>query len=258
MKNPRLTLVGAGPGDPDLITLKGVKALQQADVILYDALVHPDLLDYAPPHARKVFVGKRAGKHKFQQSKINYLIAAYAHEYGHVVRLKGGDPFIFGRGQEEKAYAEHFGLTVEVVPGLSSVNAAPGLQGIPLTQRGVNESFWVITGTTSERKLSADIALAAQSSATVVILMGTRKLGQILELFRAQGKQDLPIGVIFSASLPEETAIYGTVNTIEQAVAETPHSGPGIIILGETVRRGQKPERSEKSDRVAVRSQKRK
>ena len=235
MPHPQLTLVGAGPGDPDLITRKGIKALQVADVVLYDALVHPDLLDYAPPQAERVFVGKRAGRHKFAQTDINYLIAAYAYAYGHVVRLKGGDPFIFGRGMEEKEYAERFGLPVSVVPGLSSVNAAPGLQGIPLTQRGVNESFWVITGTTSERKLSADIALAAQSSATVVILMGTRKLGEIMALFRAQGKENLPVGVIFSASLPEETAVYGTVASIEAAVAATPHSGPGIIVLGKTV-----------------------
>jgi len=237
MPNPQLTLVGAGPGDPDLITRKGIQALQAANVVLYDALVHPDLLDYAPQQAERVFVGKRAGRHKFAQTDINYLIAAYAYSYGHVVRLKGGDPFIFGRGMEEKEYAERFGIPVTVVPGLSSVNAAPGLQGIPLTQRGVNESFWVITGTTSARQLSADIALAAQSSATVVILMGTRKLGEIMALFRAQGKADLPVGVIFSASLPEETTIYGTVDTIEAAVAATPHHGPGLIVLGETVRR---------------------
>jgi uroporphyrin-III C-methyltransferase len=245
---PHLTLVGAGPGDPDLITLKGIKALQRADVVLYDALVHPDLLDHAPTRAEKVFVGKRAGQHSFAQTDINYLIAAYAHAYGHVVRLKGGDPFVFGRGQEEQTYAERFGITVSVVPGLSSVNAAPGLQGIPLTQRGLNESFWVITGTTSARQLSTDVALAAQSSATVVILMGTRKLGQIMALFQAEGKGALPVGVIFSASLPEETAIYGTVDTIEAEVEARPHRGPGIIVLGETVR--ERATRAEQAERV--------
>ncbi|MEM9986991.1 MAG: uroporphyrinogen-III C-methyltransferase [Bacteroidota bacterium] len=233
---PHFTLVGAGPGDPELITLKGIKALQQAQVVLYDALVHPDLLLHAPPSAKRIFVGKRAGQASHSQSQINYLIAAYAHAYGHVVRLKGGDPFIFGRGMEEKLYAERFGIPVRVVPGLSSVNAAPGLQGIPLTQRGVNESFWVITGTTSQRQLSTDLALAARSSATVVILMGTRKLGEIMNLFREQGKHELPVGVIFSASLPNEVAIYGTVESIETAVAATPHEGPGIILVGPTVR----------------------
>ncbi len=234
---PQFTLVGAGPGDPELITLKGIKALQKADVVLYDALVHPDLLSYAAPEAKRVFVGKRAGQHSHSQSQINYLIAAYAHAYGHVVRLKGGDPFIFGRGMEEKLYAERFGIPVSIVPGLSSVNAAPGLQGIPLTQRGINESFWVITGTTSQRKLSSDLALAAQSSTTVVILMGTRKLGEIMHLFREQGKHELPVGVIFSASLPEEVAIYGTVENIEAMVAATPHRGPGIILVGPTVKK---------------------
>lgn len=171
-KEPRLTLVGAGPGDADLITLKAIKALQQADVVLYDALVNPALLEHAAAAAPKVFVGKRAGAHSLKQDEINKLIVDSAMAYGHVVRLKGGDPFVFGRGYEELAYADKFNIATEVVPGISSSIAVPELQQIPLTIRGVNESFWVITGTTSSGEISRDIPLAAQSSASVIILMG--------------------------------------------------------------------------------------
>ena len=158
MKKPYLTLVGAGPGDPELFTLKGVKALSTADVVLYDALVNKDLLDYAPAKAQKVFVGKRAGKHSLKQEEINELIVEYAFNYGHVVRLKGGDPFVFGRGHEEIAYAAAFGIDSSVVPGISSSIAVPEMQKIPVTARGYSESFWVVTGTTKEGELSKDIA----------------------------------------------------------------------------------------------------
>ncbi|MEX1382288.1 uroporphyrinogen-III C-methyltransferase, partial [Lutibacter sp.] len=171
----KVTLIGAGPGDPDLITVKGVKALQSAKVILYDALINRELLEYAP-YAKKIFVGKRKGMHSFTQDKINELIVKSAFEYGNAVRLKGGDPFIFGRGSEEVEFIESFGIETEVISGISSAMAVPASQGISLTKRGISESFWVITGTTSERKLSTDVYLAAQSTATVVILMGMSKL----------------------------------------------------------------------------------
>ena len=172
---PSLTLVGAGPGDPELITVKGIRALERADVVLYDALVHPDLLNYAPPSAQRVFVGKRpwrrtGGRCEFAQTDINQLIVRYAHEFGHVVRLKGGDPFVFGRGFEELTFAQDAGLAVSVVPGLSSSYAVPTLAGIPLTSRGASESFWVLTGTTKDHQLSDDIAKASQTNATLVIL----------------------------------------------------------------------------------------
>ena len=233
---PKLSLVGAGPGDPDLISLKGIKALQAADVVLYDALASPELLAHAPLKAEKIFVGKRAGKHSVRQQDTNYMIAAYAYAYGHVVRLKGGDPFIFGRGHEEKTYAEHFGIEVEVIPGISSVNSVPASAGIPLTKRGINQSFFVLTGTTKEGKLSADLALAAQTSATIVILMGLRKLGQIVSTFQQIGKGELPVAVISSGTMAEQTQFVGTVNTIEELVATNPPSGPTLIVLGEVVR----------------------
>ena len=173
---PKLTLVGAGPGDPDLITVKGMKAIASADVILYDALVDKDLLNYAKTDAIKIFVGKRGGKRSIKQEQINLLIVKYAYQYGSVVRLKGGDPFVFGRGHEELEYAENFGILTEIIPGITSAISVPALQGIPVTRRGISESFWVITGSTKEGRLSKDIELAAQSTATIVVLMGMNKL----------------------------------------------------------------------------------
>ncbi|MFN0050113.1 MAG: uroporphyrinogen-III C-methyltransferase, partial [Cytophagales bacterium] len=165
---PRLTLVGAGPGDPELITLKGIKAIQNADVILYDALANDELMEYARPSTPFVFVGKRRGSCAFSQDEINQLIVENAFKYGHVVRLKGGDPFVFGRGYEEIEFAKAFNMPVAIVPGISSSIAVPEMQMIPLTARGVNESFWVTTGTTKNGDVSKDILLAAQSSATIV------------------------------------------------------------------------------------------
>jgi len=177
---PKLTVIGAGPGDVDLITVKGLKVLKTADVVLYDALVNDDLLDFINPKAELIFVGKRRGCYRYQQEQINELIVTYAKSHGHVVRLKGGDSFIFGRGAEEMEYAAGFGIETAVVPGISSSMAVPAMQNIPVTKRGASESFWVITGTTKEHKISSDIALAAKSSATVVILMGMGKLNQIV------------------------------------------------------------------------------
>ncbi len=182
-KEPKLTVVGAGPGDVELITLKAIKALRNADVVLYDALVDIELLEYAP-QAEQIFVGKRRGCYSYQQDQINELIVSRAKSCGHVVRLKGGDPFVFGRGSEEMEYAAAHGLNVAMVPGISSCLSVPAAQNIPVTKRGSAESFWVITGTTKEHKLSNDIQLAAKSSATVVILMGMSKLPQIVELFK--------------------------------------------------------------------------
>jgi len=234
-KQPKLTVVGAGPGDPDLITLKAVKALKSADVVLYDALVNEELLDYANPNAELIFVGKRRGCYKYQQEQINDLIVARAKSDGHVVRLKGGDPFIFGRGAEEMEYAASFGLETAVVPGISSSLAVPAYQNIPLTKRGSTESFWVITGTTKQHKLSEDVALAAKSNATVVILMGMAKLPEIVKLFQSEGKNQLPVAIIQDGTTVREKVGIGTVDTIEQVVYENELSNPAIIVFGEVV-----------------------
>ncbi|WP_075350112.1 uroporphyrinogen-III C-methyltransferase [Algoriphagus marinus] len=233
---PKVTLVGAGPGDPELITLKGVFALNKADVVLYDALIDPVLLKHAPKSAIKIFVGKRVGKHSQAQEDTNQLCVSLAKKHGHVVRLKGGDPFVFGRGAEEIEYIEAFGIPTELISGISSAIAVPASAGIPVTKRGVSESFWVVTGTTSAGKLSKDLALAAQSSATVVILMGTKKLEEIVQVYLQFGKADLPIAIIQSGTTAEEKVTAGFISTISQKAKENRVEAPAIIIIGEVVR----------------------
>lgn len=233
--SPKLTVVGAGPGDPELITVKALNTLKSARVVLYDALINRDLLEYAP-QAEHIFVGKRKDKHRFTQDEINELIVKYALERGHVVRLKGGDPFIFGRGSEEISYARKNGLETAVVSGITSSIAVPANVGIPLTQRVTSESFWVITGTTSQKKLSNDVCLAAQSTATVVVLMGMGKLPEIVEVFKGFGKQDIPVGIIQNGTTFNERSGFGTINTIEKVVLENQLGAPAIIVIGEVVK----------------------
>ncbi|WP_271406893.1 uroporphyrinogen-III C-methyltransferase [Tenacibaculum soleae] len=236
---PKLTVVGAGPGDVDLITVKAIKMLKKADVVLYDALVNEELLDFINPNAEQIFVGKRRGCYKYQQDQINELIVARAKSHGHVVRLKGGDPFIFGRGAEEMEYAASFGVAVAVVPGISSSLAVPASQNIPLTKRGSAESFWVITGTTKDHKLSQDVALAAKSNATVVVLMGMGKLPEIVKLFKQENKNNLPIAIIQDGTTSREKVGIGTVDTILEIVKKNELSNPAIIVLGEVVKHRQ-------------------
>lgn len=229
----KLTLVGAGPGDPELITLKAIRVLKEADVILYDALVAPELLDYCRPDALKVYVGKRKGAHSFTQEEINPLILHYAQRYSHVVRLKGGDPFVFGRGYEEAEFARHHGIEVALVPGISSTYAVPATAGVPLTSRGVSESFWVVTGTTKDGQLSSDLQLAAQSSATVVVLMGIHQLHKIVDLFTSIGKASLPVAIIQNGTTPNERMVVGRVSDILERVEKEGISNPSVIVLGE-------------------------
>ena len=232
---PRLTIVGAGPGDEDLITIKAIKAISSADVILYDALVNEALLKHASPKAELIFVGKRKGCYAYQQSQINDLIIERALRCGHVVRLKGGDPFIFGRGAEELEYAKEYAIEVAVVPGISSAAAVPAYQGIPLTKRNASESFWVITGTTKSHQISGDIALAAQSTATIVILMGMGKLSEIVQIFSNEGKSETAVAIIQNGTRVSEKVGIGTIATIETIVEEKQLSNPAIIIIGEVV-----------------------
>ena len=235
-KESKISIVGAGPGAVDLITVRGLRALQSADIVFYDALVNPDLLLEAPPSATKIYVGKRAGNHRFPQEKINQIMVQAALANGHVVRLKGGDPFVFGRGHEEMEYAESFGIKVDIIPGISSCIAVPELQKVPLTRRGINESFWVLTATTKSGKLSKDIAIAAQSSATLVILMGLRKLPEIVSLLIKLGKGETPVMIIENGSLPQERCVTGTVSTILDALDRNPLASPAIILVGEVVK----------------------
>lgn len=232
---PKLTLVGAGPGDGELITLKGIRALQQADVVLYDDLANASLLDFAPEQALKTYVGKRAGKASFTQEEINTLIVRLAQEHGHVVRLKGGDPYVFGRGFEEVDCARHYGIDCRVIPGVSSSIAVPASQGIPVTSRGVSESFWVITGTTRNGELSDDLRLAVQSKATVVILMGVSKLAEICAIYRQAGRGHLPMAVVQNGTRADEQCVVGQVWNMPTLVAEQGVGAPAVLVIGDVV-----------------------
>ncbi|MGE8381620.1 uroporphyrinogen-III C-methyltransferase [Sphingobacterium detergens] len=231
----KVTLVGAGPGDPELISLKGIKAIQKADVILYDALVNEELLDYAKADCIKIYVGKRAEQLSTSQDEINRLLVDYALNYGHVVRLKGGDPFVFGRGGEEIDHVAQYGIETAVVPGISSAIGLTGLQQIPLTYRGISESFWVITGSKSDGSLSSDLYLAAESNATVVVLMGYGKLAEIVAIYRDKNLHHLPIALIQNGSLPNEKVVLGTIDNILDESTEKRVGVPAIIIIGEVV-----------------------
>lgn len=243
---PFVTLVGAGPGDPDLITLKGIKAIESADVILYDALVNEELLTYAKESCTKIYVGKRAERLSTSQDYINKLLVDYALTHGHVVRLKGGDPFVFGRGGEELDYVREFDIPTAVVPGISSSVGLTGLQQIPLTYRGISESFWVITGSTSDGRLSDDLYHAVKTNATVVVLMGYSKLQQIIELYTENGRGDLPIALIQNGSLENERLAIGTMSTILQQVQKNLVGVPAIIVIGEVVAKHQSFEKVRK------------
>lgn len=233
---PKLSVVGAGPGDVELITVKAINALSEANVILYDALVNRELFKYAPIDALKIFVGKRSKNHAYTQEQINTLIVDLAYTHGHVVRLKGGDPFVFGRGQEEVKYAELFNIETAVIPGISSSIGVPASVGIPVTHRGVSESFWVITGTTSSGKISKDVEVAAKTDATVVILMGVEKLSEIAEIYKKAGKEETAIAIIQNGTLQTQNLAIGTIETIERIAADEKVAAPAVIVIGEVVK----------------------
>jgi uroporphyrin-III C-methyltransferase len=232
---PKLTLVGAGPGDPDLITVKGLKAIADADVVLYDALISEELLIYAPQRAVKLFVGKRAGYQSFKQEEINQIIISHAFQYGHVVRLKGGDPFVFGRATEEIEAAESFGIPVEVIAGLSSATAITSQLQIPLTQRNISRGFRVMTATTSDNELNEDINNVAKSNETVIILMGLHKLEKIVEVYQDNAKGDLPAVIVQNGTLPNEKVVAGRVQDLVSLAKQEEVGAPAIIVIGETV-----------------------
>jgi len=235
MVHPKLTLVGAGPGAADLITLRGIKAIAQADVILYDALIDNALLAYAKADAVRVFAGKKFGCSSLSQEQINELIVRYALEKGHVVRLKGGDPFVFGRASEEIDTARAYGIEVEVVPGVSSAIAVAASQMIPVTSRGISESFWVTTGTTRSGDISEDIALAAQSSATVVILMAMSKLEQIVALFCEHGRGQTPMMIVQEGCTANEKYVVGSVDSIVHKARAADLGNPAVMVIGQVV-----------------------
>ncbi len=236
MNSPKLTLVGAGPGSVDLITLRGMNALKHADVVLYDALVNPELLLFANSNAHKIYVGKRKGEHHLSQDEINNLIVDSALTYGHVVRIKGGDPFIFGRGYEELLHANKFNIPAEYIPGVSSSSGVPGLHGIPVTHRGVSESFWVITATNSSQKIPDDLRSAVKTNATVVVLMGLSKLDDIVSLYLSHNKPHVSVAVIQNGSSPQSQTALGTIRSIKEMVEQKGITSPAVIVIGDVAR----------------------
>jgi uroporphyrin-III C-methyltransferase len=235
---PELLLIGAGPGDPELITLKAYRALQQARVLLYDNLANTALLDWTPPTCEKIYVGKLPYGAYTPQEKIHALIKEKALAYGQVIRLKGGDPFIFGRGYEEILFAKEQGLAVSYIPGISSMQAA-GLSAIPLTHRNMSESIWVVTGTKKDGSLSEDLKLAMKSRATVVIYMGMKKIKEIAEAYREEGHGMIPAAIIQHASLPYQKMATGSAVELPELAERHGLTHPAIILIGPVVGLGE-------------------
>lgn len=231
----RLTLVGAGPGDPELITVKGARAIAEADLLLHDALVHEDLLDYASDDAQVEYAGKRAGGKRVDQERINERILEATLQGKEVVRLKGGDPFVLARGQEEKKAAESLGVEVRAIPGLSSATAVPATLGLSLTQRGVNEGFRILTAVDRNRRLSRELKEAPGTDATLVILMGIRRAEEIEKLFKEAGAGDTPALVVQNGTLPNEKRSYGSAGSLSDMIERDGIGPPGLILIGETV-----------------------
>lgn len=228
---PELIVVGAGPGDPELLTIKAYKALQEADVVLYDNLANRELLNFTRVDCEKQYVGKQPYGDYTPQETICALIKEKAYARGKVIRLKGGDPFIFGRGFEEMLYAREHGIKTSYIPGISSMQAA-GLDDIPLTHRNISEGFWVMTGTKKDGSLTNDLKLAILSKATVVIYMGMKKLNDIVEVYNEQGMGTIPAIIIQHATLPQKKMAKGFIRDLPKLALEQHITHPAIIIIG--------------------------
>lgn len=229
-------LVGAGPGAPDLITVRGRDLLRRAGAVIYDALLDPALLNEAPANAERIFAGKRAGRHAMPQEEINELLRRKAHEHAVVVRLKGGDPFVFGRGGEELAYLLAAGVPVEIVPGVSSAIAAASAAHVPVTQRQVSNNFAVVTASSSPDAVDEPPWHALAQIDTLVILMGLKKIGQVTQRMIAAGRAPhTPAMIVCAATLPHQQIVVGTLETVEQLAAALTGDGPATIVVGEVV-----------------------
>jgi len=232
----KVYLVGAGPGDPGLLTVKAWELLRKADVVIYDYLVNPDLLIHLKEDAERIFVGKVGHGTQTPQSKINALLVSKASGGKLVVRLKGGDPFLFGRGGEEALILRAAGIPFEIVPGISSALAVPAYAGIPLTHRGLSSSIVILTGANAgDGKLSEDL-LNARSADTIVVLMGIAHLRDIAEQLVILGKSlDTPVAVIQWGTYESQQVVTGTLETIADVAAGQRLRSPSIIVIGEVV-----------------------
>ncbi|QCS48576.1 uroporphyrinogen-III C-methyltransferase [Picosynechococcus sp. PCC 11901] len=234
----KVYLVGAGPGDPGLFTLKGKTLLEMADVVVYDALVSEPILAMINPQAERIHAGKRRGRHSLPQEETTKILIEKAQEFAIVVRLKGGDPFVFGRGGEEMADLQAANIPVEIVPGITSGIAAPAYCGIPLTSRGYSCSATFVTGHEAAGKYRPQVnwQAIAQGSETLVIYMGIHNLPQIIPQLLAGGlTTDTPIALIRWGTRPDQEELLGNLGDIVQKVEATGFSAPAIAIVGRVV-----------------------
>ncbi|MFC2010937.1 uroporphyrinogen-III C-methyltransferase [Chloroflexota bacterium] len=239
MKTGKVFLVGAGPGDPGLITQKGLECLAQADVVVYDRLLDDCLLDLALPEAERIYVGKASSEHTKEQIDINQLLVKKAKEGKTIVRLKGGDPFVFGRGGEEAEALVDNNIPFDIVPGVSSAIAVPSYAGIPVTHRGLASSFAVITGHEDPTKVNSNIAWGKLATGvdTLVFLMGMQNLSEIVDNLLKHGRElDTPIAVIKDGTRPEQKTLVGSLKDIIGKVKEHRLGPPAVVVVGEVVR----------------------
>jgi uroporphyrin-III C-methyltransferase len=228
--------VGAGPGDPDLMTVRGLKCLQRADTVVYDRLANPTLLNEAPPTAERIFAGKAPGQHTLSQEQINRLLVDKARTGKTVVRLKGGDPFVFGRGGEEALACALAGVRWEVVPGISSAIGVPAYAGIPVTHRGVAASFAVVSAVSKDGKDTLNWEALAHLD-TVVVLMGVERLPYVVTMLERAGRAlNTPVAIIERGTTPEERVVTATLATIVETSHAAGIQSPATIVIGEVVR----------------------
>ena len=239
----KVYLVGAGPGDPQLLTIKAVKVLKEADVVIYDRLgVSADILCLAPEKAERIFVGKRTGLHEVPQNKITELIIEKAKQGGKIVRLKGGDPFIFGRGGEEAEALVEKGIEFEVVPGVSSAVVAPAYAGIPLTHRDYAASVAIITGhRAGDAEKPVDWVKIANAVDTMVILMGVESLeGIVGKLLKGGISSEKPVAMVESGTYENQRTLIATLGTIVKEAGAKQIKPPSVIVIGEVANLGRK------------------
>jgi uroporphyrin-III C-methyltransferase/precorrin-2 dehydrogenase/sirohydrochlorin ferrochelatase len=229
--------VGAGPGDPDLLTLRAVRLLQQTQAIVYDHLVSSEVLDHVSPDALRIYAGKRRNNHTLRQEEINALLVKLAREGKHVVRLKGGDPFIFGRGGEELETLAAHGIAFEVVPGVTAASGVSSYAGIPLTHRDYAQSCLFVTGHLKDGSADLDWPSLVRPRQTVVIYMGLGGLPEICSQMVAHGAApELPIAVVQNGSLQTQRVVTGTLADMAERVAEAGLVSPCLTIIGEVVK----------------------
>lgn len=233
----RVYLVGAGPGDPELLTLRAVRLLQRADVIVYDNLVSPGVLEFVSPTAERIYAGKRRNEHTLRQEQINALLVKLAHEGKVVVRLKGGDPFIFGRGGEEMQTLAACGVAFEVVPGVTAASGVSSYAGIPLTHRDYAQSCMFVTGHLKNGTADLDWPSLVRLNQTVVIYMGLGGLPEICRQMIAHGAlPELPIAVVQEGSLTTQRVVTGTLANMSERVNQAGLKSPCLTIIGDVVR----------------------